>query len=203
MPNSLLPRTLLLVDQQRGLCEAWERCFGEYEEVEVHHGDFFERPADAMVSPANSFGIMDGGLDLAIRDQLGFEVQRAAQEVIRERHHGELAVGCAEIVATPDPRWPNLVIAPTMRVPELITRTLNPYLAFRAALLAVMRFNENAVDEKRIDSVVIPGLGTGIGGMGDQRCAVQMRMAYRQLRGPARVPSYREIHKIHAALTTS
>lgn len=32
------------------------------------------RAAEAMVSPANSFGIMDGGLDAAIRDQLGFGV---------------------------------------------------------------------------------------------------------------------------------
>lgn len=29
-----------------------------------------------MVSPANSFGITDGGLDAAIRDALGFAVQQ-------------------------------------------------------------------------------------------------------------------------------
>ena len=32
---------------------------------------------------------MDGGLDLAIRDVLGFSVQGRAQRVIVERNHGE------------------------------------------------------------------------------------------------------------------
>lgn len=59
------PIQLVLVDRQAPLVRAWERAFGEYPEVTVVQGDFFARPADAMVSPANSFGIMDGGLDLA------------------------------------------------------------------------------------------------------------------------------------------
>ncbi|MGE0791070.1 MAG: macro domain-containing protein [Sandaracinaceae bacterium] len=80
------------------MATAWTRCFEEDEGVEVAHGDYFSRAADAMVSPANSFGIMDGGLDIAIRDTLGFDAQRAAQHVIVERHHGELPVGQAEIV---------------------------------------------------------------------------------------------------------
>src|SRR5262249_36504621 len=52
---------------------AWNEVFREVEIVEASAGDYFDQPADAMVSPANSFGIMDGGLDLAIRDQLGLE----------------------------------------------------------------------------------------------------------------------------------
>src|SRR5204862_2581392 len=104
-------------------------------------GDFFAAAADAMVSPANSFGIMDGGLDLAIRGAIGGDIQRRVQAVIIERHHGELPVGAAEVVETENERWPFLVIAPTMRVPEPVSNTLNAYLAFRAALLAVRRFN--------------------------------------------------------------
>ena len=48
-----------------------------------------------MVSPASSFGIMDGGLDAAIQDVLGFAIQQRVQRVIVDRHHGELPVGAA------------------------------------------------------------------------------------------------------------
>jgi O-acetyl-ADP-ribose deacetylase (regulator of RNase III) len=146
-------------------------------DVEVIDCDYFARPAAAMVSPANSFGIMDGGLDLAIRDALGFQVQRRVQRMIVERHHGELPIGAAELVETGDARWPHLVVAPTMRVPENVAQTLNAYLAFRATLLACRRH------AAPIDSLVCCGLATGIGGMDLQRCAVQMRMALRHVEG--------------------
>jgi O-acetyl-ADP-ribose deacetylase (regulator of RNase III) len=181
------------------MCASWRECFEEYEAVEVVEGDYFSRTADAMVSPANSFGIMDGGLDLAIRNTLGFEVQRDAQRAIVDRHHGELPIGHAEIVASPHPSWRWVVVAPTMRVPESVARTLNAYLAFRAVLLTVAKHNREAASA-RIESIVCSGLGTGIGAMEPRRCAVQMRMAYRSVLAPARIPSFQQIHAIHDAL---
>ena len=68
--------------------------FRGYPEVTVERGDFFERHADAMVSPGNSFGVMDGGLDAAIRDVLGRSIEVAVRKRLVERHHGELHVGC-------------------------------------------------------------------------------------------------------------
>lgn len=202
MPNPHLPRRILLIDRAPALVAAWARAFESHDEVEVVEGDFFSRPADAMVSPANSFGIMDGGLDLAIRDTLGFEVQRAAQRVILEKHHGELPVGQAEVVETSHDTWRFLVVAPTMRVPENVARTTNAYVAFRAALFAVARFNA-ATEESKIESLVCPGLGTGIGAMEPERCATQMVLAFRQVFGPARIPSFAQIHQLHAALVRS
>jgi O-acetyl-ADP-ribose deacetylase (regulator of RNase III) len=185
-----------LVDRHGPLARAWADTFRDFEDVEVHERDLFTVDADAMVSPANSFAIMDGGLDLAIREELGFEVQKAAQRIIVERHHGELPVGAAEVVPTKHPRWKYLVVAPTMRVPESVAQTINAYLAFRAALLAVARLPE-------ITSVVCPGLCTGIGNMDPRRCAVQMRMALKHVREPARIPSFAMIHAVHNALRTA
>ncbi len=201
MMASMLPEKLLLVDLSRALVRAWAEAFEDFEQVSivVHEVDFFAHPADAMTSPANSFGIMDGGLDLAIRNVLGFNAQRAAQAVILERHHGELPVGAAEIVETGHASWPYLVVAPTMRVPENVAPTLNPYLAFRAALLAVRRFNE-AAGRVVIHSLLCPGLGTGIGGVEPRRCALQMRMALKHVLEPARIPSFSRIHEVHRAL---
>jgi O-acetyl-ADP-ribose deacetylase (regulator of RNase III) len=82
---------------------------------------------------------MDGGLDAAIRDQLGFTVQQRVQRAIVDQHHGELPIGSAVSVETGDERWPVMIAAPTMRVPENVAQTLNAYLAFRAVLLVCKR----------------------------------------------------------------
>lgn len=188
---------ITLIDLDAALCRAWRQAFEGVEDVEIAEGDYFERGADAMVSPANSFGIMDGGLDLAIRNALGATIQRRVQKVILERHHGELPVGCAEIIETGEPRWPLLVVAPTMRVPESVAQSLNAYLAFRAALLACRRHATG------INSLVCCGLGTGIGNMEPTRCAAQMRIAYKHAQEPARIPSFHQIHAVHHALRTA
>jgi O-acetyl-ADP-ribose deacetylase (regulator of RNase III) len=192
---------ILLVDRNAPLAAAWRETFRDHPEVEVTCGDFFSLEADAMVSPANSFGIMDGGLDAVIHVTIGPNVQSAVWNVIREKHHGEIPVGAAEIVATDDVRWPFLVCAPTMRVPEDVSRTLNAYLAFRAILLAVQR--HKASSAAPIRSLLCPGLGTGVGAMPPRRCAAQMRVAYRQVRGSPDVPSFETIHATHRAMRTA
>ena len=86
------PPQLYLVDRNPQLVAAWKEAFSDFDNVSAYEDDFFARDASAMVSPANSFGIMDGGLDRAIRDQLGFEVERNAQEMILEKFHGEMPI---------------------------------------------------------------------------------------------------------------
>jgi O-acetyl-ADP-ribose deacetylase (regulator of RNase III) len=195
----MLPSKVFLVDRSQLLVDCWKAQFSDCPAVEAIPDDYFQRPADAIVSPGNSFGIMDGGLDLAIRDQLGFSVESKVQEVIDARHHGELPVGCAEIVETGNPRWRYLIAAPTMRVPEPIPFTINPYLAFRAILLAVETYNK-ALGREEIDSVVCCGLGTGIGQVSASRCAMHMRAAYQVMKAPARILSFQGIHEFHKAL---
>ena len=72
----MLPSKVYLIDRSQLLVDCWKAQFAGRPAVEVLAGDNFQRPGDAIVSPANSFGIMDGGLDLAIRDQLGLAVER-------------------------------------------------------------------------------------------------------------------------------
>ena len=155
----MLPERILLVDRDAQLVAAWREVFREFSEVIPERRDFFEQPADAMVSPGNSFGIMDGGLDAAIRDALGPVIEHRVQAILAEKHHAELAVGGVEIVETGDSRWPALVFAPTMRVPDDVSRTTNAYVAFRAILLAVRR--HNAANAKPIRSLLCPGCALG------------------------------------------
>lgn len=197
-----LPERILLVDLRVPLVRAWSEVFSSFDWVEPTQGDFFDQDADAMLSPANSFGIMDGGLDAAIRAALGGTIEGEVQAMITERHHGEMPVGVADIVATGHGRWPWLVIAPTMRVPQNIAQTLNAYLSFRAALLAVVRHNQRT-PEAPIRTLLAPGCGTGIGGMDARRCAAQMRVALDHVRKPPRIPSFALIHEVHEKMRTA
>jgi hypothetical protein len=81
----LLPSRIHLIDRKQLLADCWSEQFADCPAIEVIVGDYFQRPADAIVSPANSFGIMDGGLDLVIRETLGFIIQDRLQDVIVEK----------------------------------------------------------------------------------------------------------------------
>ncbi len=200
--DAMLPSKLYLIDQSARLVNEWKNAFSVFPGVEVLGGDYFQRQADAIVSPANSFGIMDGGVDLAIRDQLGYMVQNQLQKVIIERHHGELPVGCAEIIETNDSRWKYMIAAPTMRVPESVSLTINAFLAFRAILVAVTNFNKRH-EKREIDSLVCCGLGTGVGGMLASKCATQMRIAYKTMLEPPMIRRFESIHQLHNMLLNS
>jgi len=167
---------IILCDINRKITNAWKRHFEGVEDVEVRHGNILETVADALVSPANSFGFMDGGLDYAISDFFEWKIQPRVQAILRNEHFGELPVGTAVVVETGDDTFPYLVSAPTMRTPTSVDRTLNAYLAMRAILLAVLRFNQK--HSHAIKSIAIPGLGTAVGRMPADRCARQMRAAY-------------------------
>jgi len=193
---------LYLIDSKPELCEKWKQVFSSYPEVEVFTGDYFQQSADAIVSPANSFGIMDGELDLAIRNELGFQIETDIQEVILNKYHGEMPIGSAEIIKTYDDKWSFMIAAPTMRIPENVAFTLNAYIAFRAILIAINSFNESK-PHRPIKSLVCSGLGTGIGSMEPIKCAVQMRVAYKLIKEPARISSFAEIHKLHQSLLTA
>ncbi len=168
--------TIHLRDINTEMVEAWKVAFAEVPGILVSRGDIFEHKADAIVSPANSFGYMDGGIDLLYSRHFGWELETNLQNLLSEKHYGELPVGQAVVLATGHKSIPFLVSAPTMRVPMGIGETANIYLAFRAALIAVLAHNANAVPP--IGSLLVPGLGTGIGGVAPERAARQMRRAY-------------------------
>jgi O-acetyl-ADP-ribose deacetylase (regulator of RNase III) len=166
-----------LRDIDPDVVQAWASHFNGVANVRISNGDILEVEADAIVSPANSFGYMDGGIDLVYLRHFGWELQTRLQSHLKERHDGELPVGQATIVETLHAGIPHLVSAPTMRVPMNVSNSLNAYLAFRAAIRVVKEHNLAAT--RPIRSVVCPGLCTAIGRMPADRAAKQMAMAYR------------------------
>lgn len=165
------------------LADAWERFCGDLDFVRIHRGSILEVACDAVVSPANSFGFMDGGIDRIYSYHFGWQIQARLQKLIATKHHGELLVGSAEIVETDIVPISYIIAAPTMRVPMILKDSINPYLAARATLLLIKHgiFESGVLAGERIADaiqiVAFPGLGTGVGRVGYNTCAKQMRTA--------------------------
>lgn len=157
----------------------------------MQEGSIFEVECDALVSPANSFGFMDGGLDMAISEFFGWHVQARLQELIRAKHHGELPVGQAEVVATDHSEIPYVIAAPTMRVPRVLGETMHPYLAMRAVGLLALHgsFPDGTPVRDTIRTIAVPGLGTGVGRVPAGVCARQMRAGIEAARGVLPFPT--------------
>ncbi len=170
-----------LRDRNPEMASAWKLYWKNDTDVEISTGDIFDGPiTDAIVSPANSWGYMDGGIDKAYSIRWPF-IQAKLQEKLKESFYGILPVGNALIVHIGDKehdfQW--LISAPTMFVPMDIRSTINAYLAFRAALMAVLEHNK--AFHTKIESILCPGLGTAIGKMPYQTAAFQMYMAYKHI----------------------
>lgn len=167
---------LHLRDRNRTIVAAWREVFTDVADVTISEGDILELEGDAIVSPANSFGWMDGGIDLAYRERFGARLEQAVQRQIQQYRGGELPVGEAILVHAGDIRIPTVVVAPTMRLPEPVPRTVNAYLAMRAALIA---FRALEVQMRRECLLLSPGLCTLTGRMPPLQAAIQMRWACR------------------------
>ena len=174
---------IILTAIKSALAEAWAEIARDLDCVEVYRGSILDVSCDAVVSPANSFGFMDGGIDAIYMDYFGSDIQLAVRRQIFEHHHGELLVGSATAVATGDPHIPFLIAAPTMRVPMSLHESVNPYLAARAVFLLVKygQFlsgpQQGQPISDRIHTIAFPGLGTGVGRIGSRTCARQVRAA--------------------------
>jgi O-acetyl-ADP-ribose deacetylase (regulator of RNase III) len=162
--------------------------------VEVAHRSVLERPADSVVSPANSFGFMDGGVDWAYLQFFGAELQTRVRMIIRLQRFQELLVGDAIVVPTYHEAIRFLIVAPTMRVPKIITDPADVMLATRAAIRMALNF--------RFNHIVMPGMGTGCG-------QVPLDVATRAMRAgieaglrdtPRRPYSWREAQERHLQL---
>lgn len=148
-------------------------------DVESTQGDIFglNQKFDAIISPANSFGWMDGGIDLIYSKYFGWDLQERLQNYINDEYDGELLVGQAVAISTSlagdHPLIKNLISAPTMRVPEDVSKTVNAYLSFRAALRLAKKNN--------YQSILSPGMATGIGKINPVIAALQMHRAWKDV----------------------
>jgi O-acetyl-ADP-ribose deacetylase (regulator of RNase III) len=155
------------------LFKAWKMYCGHHEFVIPTQQDIMSVDAEAIVSPANSFGFMTGGIDLLYKNYFGQSVEDDLKYKIAKEFDNELLVGQATSIKLSDAlgttKHRYLIVAPTMRVPENVSHTINAFLAAKAAIIEAMKLG--------LSSIVFPGLGTGTGCMLPEDCAKQMNAA--------------------------
>src|SRR4051794_15811362 len=79
---------LTLGDRNRDVARALAAAFESAADVEVVEGDLLDATCDAIVSPANSFGDMGGGIDKAIDDLFHGEAQRRLTTAVADQFFG-------------------------------------------------------------------------------------------------------------------
>ena len=89
---------LHLVDINLTVVEAWRSAFRQYPEVSIQQENILAVAEGTIVSPANSYGFMDGGIDAVYLKFFGLRIQSAVQEAIARRPNGMLPVGACIVV---------------------------------------------------------------------------------------------------------
>ena len=161
---------LVAIDIQ--LFNAWKIHFKEFPEVEIIHADILSVANHCIVSPANSHGYMDGGIDDVYRQFFGLQIERTVQEAIQQRLDKILPVGASLVVKTGHEKIPWMIVAPTMEMPEAV-----PASNAARAMGAILRM----VSQKQIPdgNIFCPGLCTLTGRVEPQEAAKEMAAAYR------------------------
>ena len=132
---------IYLLDRNASMVAAWQEAFENAANVIAVRGYFDcfmdEHPeVDCVVSPANSFGIMDGGYDRVITGYFGRSLMEAVQRKIVDVWLGEQPVGTSISV---EYNGMTLVHTPAMRVPSTIADPMVVYHCMRTALIEAMR----------------------------------------------------------------
>lgn len=162
---------LHLVDVSPEIVEAWKTAFNGLDDVVIACGNILELAEDTIVSPANSYGYMDGGIDQIYRDFFGLQIETTVQDSIRQKGWSSLPVGSSIVVKTNHKRIPFMIVAPTMFLPEPI----KPENCFYAMFAVLNAWNRNS---HIIKKVFCPGLGTGVGCVDPTDSANEMAKAY-------------------------
>lgn len=135
---------------------------------------------DAIVSPANSFGFMDGGIDkilLKMFPQIDTKIRAIINDnkyALTPRGVPYLPIGMCISVPTGFVSCPLLLSVPTMFMPGSIIGSDNVYLAFKSIL-------QNCGNKKM--TIACCGLGTLTGMLTPEASARQILRAYSEYYG--------------------
>ncbi|WP_433248392.1 macro domain-containing protein [Streptosporangium sp. CA-135522] len=171
------PLKVVLADINAEVVQTWRAAFADTPEIEICKGSILDQHVDAWVSPTNSRGRMDGGVDAAIKRHLGAGIQLRVQRAIRDQFGGSLPVGSAVCVPSGAINPKFLISTPTMvQSVQDVSETLNVALACAAAFQAIHMQNEK--EPGSIESVALVGMGAATGQVPPRVCANLMWTGY-------------------------
>ncbi|CAL1698838.1 unnamed protein product [Somion occarium] len=153
---------------------------------------------DCIVSPANSYGRLDGGFDYYLSEALApagdiDAPTRLAQSTLYKKWRGYAPPGTCTLVSLKGTSCEHnkhdcayIALCPTMRTPEIVTWNKEiVYNCIWSLLTTISNHNSDVNDKssgtkgRRIKTVVMTGLATGVGLVSAARYAQQMALAMR------------------------
>jgi len=115
----------------------------------VLKGSIIEVEAEVIVNPANSKGLMGGGVAGIIKSFGGEKIEKEAVE------KSPIPLGAALLTTAGRLKFKGVIHAPTMEEPTMPSSKEKVRKATKAAL--------ELADEKGFKSIAFPGMGTGVG----------------------------------------
>ena len=157
---------ITFVDRIQSVIEAFHNYFKEILDTDFVIGNFQDVKTEAFITAGNSYAIMDGGVDLAVRNYF-----TGIQDKVQSKIGGlYLPIGSAVSVPTGNADIPFLIYAPTMEGPMDVKFTLNAYHAFLGSLIEASR--------QSINDISVCGFCCLTGGMLVDVMARQMLVAF-------------------------
>ncbi len=132
--------------------------------LKILKGSITEVNVDVIVNAANSLGYMGGGVAGYIKRVGGKEIE---DEAVRK---GPTPIGKAVLTTSGRLSFKGVIHAPTMERPAQRIPDENVYKATKAAL---------ELADEEFQSIAIPGMGTGVGGVEHRIAARRMIEAYK------------------------
>lgn len=168
---------IVLLDINHYITDSWKSEFKGLSNIQVLNMTLQEylknNKVECIVSPANSFGLMDGGFDKYIIDYFGLNLMKMVQSYILNEFYGEQPICTSFIINTYNAKVPYLIHTPTMGVPMDISRTLNVYYCMKSTLKCAI--------DNNIKSILIPAFGGCCGNVQPKVIAKQMKLAYKHM----------------------
>ena len=153
---------VLIADHNKSTIASLQECNPSFE---VEAGNPLAFDIDAVVSPANTMGIMNGGYDAVLRRYFGVEIEYTVQKYLAKYN---IDVGQAIAVKTGHSKVHWLIVTPTVSV-------TGEGLSGHESVSYACAYNAVKVAHQRgVKYLGMTGLGSGVGGL-DRRVSVRQQ----------------------------
>ena len=144
---------ILIADNKQAVITAAEECNPSFE---IEWGNPLAFDIDAVVSPANTMGIMNGGYDAVLRRYFGVTIELRVRQYIEKF---PISVGEAIAVMTGHEKVKFLIVTPTVSVNN-DGLSGHKSVSYSCAYSSVI-----SAYERGVSYLGMTGLGTGVGGL--------------------------------------
>jgi len=158
-----LEMKILIADHNKSTISSINECNPSFE---VEEGNPLAFNIDAVVSPANTMGIMNGGYDAVLRRYFGIAIEYTVQKHLKKF---KIDVGQAIAVKTGHPKVHWLIVTPTVSV-------TGEGLSGHESVSYACAYNSVKVAyERGVKYLGMTGLGSGVGGL-DRRVSARQQV---------------------------